>query len=138
MAQNTLPTKIIELFAMAENMADGAAANGVLIGLLQNTEARVRADLGTAETAYRTYGVVRQAKVEDTVAQEMADSNARAFILAAKNVLMLVLGVEWSTAWVQVGFVSSLATPRKISDRMVLLSLLRNYFTANPGEKLRR
>jgi hypothetical protein len=51
MASNILPFLIISLFGLAENMADGAAAHGGAIGLLQNTEARIRADLTAAQAA---------------------------------------------------------------------------------------
>ena len=50
MAANPLPDDLDGLLSMAEDMADGAAAHGVAIGLLQNTEARIRADI----TALRT------------------------------------------------------------------------------------
>lgn len=135
MARNQIPTKIVALFALAEDMADGATANEVAIGLLQNTAARIRPDLLAARVAYEAYGEARQAKVEATSAQTAADANAKAFIGAAKNVLIPVLGNQWSTAWISVGFVSSLATPSILAERMELVALQRDYFTANPARE---
>ena len=51
MAANPLPPGIDNLFTLAEDMADGLIAHEATIGILQNTEARMRADL----TAARTY-----------------------------------------------------------------------------------
>jgi hypothetical protein len=132
MATNPLPGKLDLLFALAEDMADGAAAHQAAIGLLQNTEARIRADLTAAQTAENAYQTARLAKVNSVAAQNAADSNGKAFIATAKNVLSPILGGSWSTAWAPAGFTTSLSTPVKIAERMTLLGTLRDYFTAQP------
>ncbi|MCA9165006.1 MAG: hypothetical protein KDA62_18565 [Planctomycetales bacterium] len=132
MAVNPTPTAIDQLFALSEDMADGAAANGQTVGLLQNTEARIRADMDGARAAQQAYLESRNAKTLATAAQRVADSNGRAFIGTAKNVLTPSLGSEPSPEWSLAGFVSSLAIPKSIAERMSLLGTLRDYFTSRP------
>jgi len=45
MATNRLPDQLDRLFALAEDMADGLHAHEAPVGIKQNTEAAVRADL---------------------------------------------------------------------------------------------
>jgi hypothetical protein len=45
MATNRLPDQLNRLFALAEDMADGLHAHEAPVGIKQNTEAAVRADL---------------------------------------------------------------------------------------------
>lgn len=135
MAVNLVPRAIDQLFAAAEDMADGAAANGGTIGLLQNTDARIRADLDAARSGYQAYLEARNTKASATAAQRVADSNGRAFIGAAKNVLTPMLGAPPSPDWALAGFTSSLAVPTKISERMSLLASLRDYFTSRPAHE---
>jgi hypothetical protein len=111
---------------------EGAAAHQSEIGLLQNTEARIRVDLTLVQTFENAYQTARLAKVNTVAAQNAADSNGKAFIATAKNVLSPVLGSSWSTAWAPAGFSTSLSTPVKIAERMTLLGTLRDYFTAQP------
>jgi len=60
MAANPLPQGLDELLALAEDMADGAAAHGVAIGLLQNTEPRIRADIAPLRTAKLNYETAKE------------------------------------------------------------------------------
>ena len=131
MAANPLPRTIDLLTALAEDAADGAAAHEGTIGLLQNTEARIRADLSALQTAEQSFQTARQTGLNLTTVQRVADSNAKAFIGTAKNVLEPVLGGQWTTAWAPTGFVTSLAIPSQIAERQSLLASLRDYFTAN-------
>jgi hypothetical protein len=48
MATNRLPDPLDRLFALAEDMADGLHAHEAPVGIKQNTEAAVRADLAAA------------------------------------------------------------------------------------------
>jgi len=136
MAANPLPRTIDLLMALAEDAADGAAAHQTAIGLLQNTEARIRADLTALEAAEQNFQTARQTGLTLTTAQRVADSNARAFIGMAKNVLEPVLGSQWSTAWAPTGFVTSLTIPTQIAERQTMLASLRDYFTAHPAHEI--
>ncbi len=135
MAHNNMPRPIGLLFALAEDAADGAAAHEAAIGLQQNTEAAIRADLAALETAEQNFQAARKAGLAATTAQRTADANGKAFIAAAKNVLSPVLGGKWSAAWLTTGFVTSLAIPRTMGARQTRLSSLGDYFTANPARE---
>ncbi len=135
MAQNPLPKDIDLLIALGEKAADGAAAHETAIGLLQNTETRIRADLTSLQTAQQDFLTGRTASVNATSAKQTADANGKAFIATAKGVLAPVLGGQWSSAWLPTGFVNSLAIPKSIDERLTLLGMLRDYFTANPAQE---
>ncbi len=135
MAANSLPKKYDLLVALAEDAADGAAVHETAIGLLQNTEARIRADLAALEAAQQTFQTARKTSLALTKAQRTADSNGKAFIAAAKGVLEPVLGGQWSIAWAPTGFVTSLEVPSTLPGRQTLLGALRDYFTANPAHE---
>ncbi len=135
MAQNPIPNDIDLLIALGEKAADGAAAHETAIGLLQNTEARIRSNLTALQTAQQAFLTARTASVNATAAKQAADANGRAFIAAAKGVLAPVLGGQWSSAWLPTGFVNSLAVPKRIDERLTLLGMLRDYFTANTSHE---
>jgi hypothetical protein len=133
MAANPLPTDLDALLTLGEDAADGAAAHAATIGLLQNTEARIRADIATLRTAKLNSETAKAAKVVATAAQTVADSNGKAAIGAASSVLAVRYGSTWSTAWEPTGFPNnSIGVPRLIVERMNLLQSLHDYFAANP------
>jgi hypothetical protein len=118
---------------LGEDVADGAAAHGATIGLLQNTETRIRADIATLRTAKLNHETAKAAKVSATATQTIADSNGKAAIGAASSVLAVRYGSTWSTAWEPTGFPNnSIGVPRLIAERMNLLESLHQYFLANP------
>jgi hypothetical protein len=136
MADNTLPSGLDELFTLAEDMADGLNAHAAAIGILQNTEAKVRADLAAAATAQTNFGNAQTAKIGLTTAQTVADSNAKAFIGITRDVLAVTLGGQWSQVWEATGFPNqSLAIPSKMEERQALLAALQAYLTANPAKE---
>jgi hypothetical protein len=136
MASNVLPSGLDALFTLAEDMADGLNAHAAAIGILQNTEAKVRADLLAAQTAQNNYVASRAAKIGLTTAQTVADSNAKAFIGITRDVLAVTLGGQWSQVWEATGFPNqSLAIPAKIDERQALLAALQAYLTANPTKE---
>ena len=136
MASNRLPDQLDRLFALAEDMADGCHAHEVAIGIKQNKEADVRADLATAQTGENNFQTKRAAKNVATTAQTVADSNGKAFIGTAKGVLENYLGRKWSNAWATAGFVNnSTATPTAIAERQTCLDSLKTYFTNNPAHE---
>ena len=132
MASNPLPDGIDPLFTLAEDMADGLNAHQAAIGIAQNTETRMRADLAAAQTAQTNYLAARSNKIALTTTQTVADSNAKAFIGTARDVLATSLGGQWSQAWEATGFPNqSLAVPSQMAERQALLAALGAYFTAN-------
>lgn len=136
MASNALPDALDALFTLAEDMADGLNAHAVAVGILQNTEAKVRADLLAAATAQTNYGNAQTAKIGLTQTQTVADSNGKAFIGITRDVLAVTLGGQWSQVWEATGFPNhSLAIPPKLTDRQALLAALQAYLTGNPAKE---
>jgi hypothetical protein len=136
MATNRLPDQLDRLFALAEDMADGLHAHEAPVGIKQNTEAAVRADLAAATAAEAEFQAKRRAKTDAVTAQTVADSNGKAFIGAAKRVLENYLGSRWSNAWATAGFVNgSTAIPGTIAERQSCLDALKAYFTSNAGHE---
>lgn len=136
MASNTLPSGLDALFTLAEDLADGLSAHAAAIGILQNTETKVRADLLATTTAQTNYLSAQAAKIGLTTAQTVADSNGKAFIGITRDVLAVTLGGQWSQLWDATGFPNqSLAVPAKTADRQALLAALQAYLTANPAKE---
>lgn len=126
MASNRLPDPLNRLFTLAEDMADGLHAHEVAVGVKQNSEASVRADLGAAQAAENEFQTKREAKTVATTAQTVADSNAKAFIASAKGVLENYLGKRWSPAWATAGFRNnSTAIPTTAGERQTCLEALK-------------
>ena len=135
MASNQLPVAIDPLFTLAEDMADGCHAHEAAIGLKQNKEADVRADLTAAITAQTDFKASQTAKLALSSAVTVADSNAKAFIGSARRVLINFLGDGYSQAWDATGFPNqSTGVPATQGERQALLQSLKNYFTANPAQ----
>ncbi len=131
---NTLPSGRPQLFALAEDMADGLHDHGAAVDIKQNTEPVFRADLDAARTAESVYAAAKSAKDGLATALRIADSNSRAFLKAARAVLAQSLGEAWSAAWDATGFpIASTAVPTSQDERLTLCGRLKNYFTDNPA-----
>ncbi len=136
MAENPIPRDSDALMAMAEDMADGLNQYEVALVIGQNTEARVRAALDAFRVANLAYRDARDLKKTRTTAQRVADSNAKAFILAAVGVLKNFLGTTWSEAWELAGFINeSLGVPGTMAERQTLLQSLRDYFAGHAAHE---
>ena len=137
MAANPIPDALPQLFALTEDAADGAHGHGAAIGLKQNTEAAIRADLATARAAQTAYGNAKTAKDTFNTNLRIADSNGRAFIKAASALFSQTLSEGWTAAWEATGFPNtSTAVPTTQDERLTLLASLKSYFTANPTSEV--
>ena len=122
--------------ALAEDAANGAQTHEVGIGLKQNKEADIRANLADLLAKIAAHGAAVGAKPGLSAAVRTADSNGKAFIATARDVLVPSLGSPWSQAWQPTGFPNqSLGVPRTQAERQSLLAALRDYFTANPAQE---
>lgn len=136
MAANPIPTSLNALTALAEDAADGANTHEVAVGLKQNKEADIRFDLTDLLPKIATHAAAVGAKPALSAAVRTADSNGKAFIATARDVLAPSLGGQWSQAWEPTGFPNqSLGVPRTQPERQSLLAALRDYFTANPTQE---
>jgi hypothetical protein len=134
MGSNALPNPLDDVFTLAEDMADGCHNHQAAIGLKQNLEVDVRADLDAAVTAQTNYQNALSAKTVFSTAVTVADSNGKAFISSARRVLAGNLGETWSNAWTATGFPDlSTAVPGTQPKRQALLLALKNFFAANPA-----
>lgn len=136
MAANPIPTSLNALTALAEDAADGAQTHEVAVGLKQNKEADIRADLLDLLAKIATHAAAVGVKPALSAAVRTADSNGKAFIGTARDVLAPSLGGQWSQTWEPTGFPDqSLGIPRTQPERQSLLAALRDYFTANPAKE---
>ena len=137
MAANPIPDALSQIFALAEDMIDGLHALEVAVGIKQNTEAALTAVRDAAQTAESDYGAAKGAKGDASTALRVADSNARAFLKAARAVLAQRLGELWSVAWEPTGFPDqSTAVPSTQDARLTLCASLKTYLTANPTQEV--
>lgn len=141
MATNALPDALDPLFTLAEDMADGAHTHETAIGLKQNKEADIRADLAAARSAQSdpVTGVEAKklAKKNASAAQQVADSNGKAFIALTKKMLGPGLGDDWTPEWGAVGFpASAVAIPGTIAERQELLKKISLWLAANPAREI--
>ena len=131
MASNEVPRSQSLRLTLAEDFADGAHGHPE-VGLLHNTEERVRADIATLRLAEHIFQTSRSDRKALSTAQTLADANGRAFIGKARKVIALRLGDRWSAAWLPTGFPDqSTAVPETIAKRQDLLAKLRDFFAGH-------
>ena len=133
MSANPFPNPLPKLFALGQDMVDGALAHGPAIGLVHNTNVTIGADLTAAQSAADLLGKAQKASVDATAALNGVDDQAKKFIKAASAVLAQNLGEYWSTAWAPTGFPNqSTAIPSTQDERYSLCDSLNKFFTTNP------
>jgi hypothetical protein len=131
---NPIPAALPQLFALTEDAADGAKDHGAAIGLKQNTETDIRADLAAARGAEEIYGKAKTAKDTFSTNLRIADSNARSFIKSCSAYFSETISEDWSAAWSSTGFPNqSTAVPPSQDERFSLMGSLITYFTDNPN-----
>ncbi len=136
MASNALPNKRDRLFALGDDMCDGAHTHEVAIGIKQNTEAVVRPALDAARAAESTYGACQVVKKTANAVHTAADNAAKVFITNAKKRLSKFFGEAYSTEWGAAGWPNnSTGVPSTQADRFNLINSLKLYFTANPAHE---
>lgn len=136
MAANPTPDNNDILRALADRLADGCHKHETALGIKQNTEARVRADIATLLEAGTQVGLKKGALDDANVAIEIADSAAVTLLTACKGVLRLKLGERWNSKWEATGFPDqSTAVPNTQDARFALLQALKNYFTHMPASE---
>ncbi len=145
---NLIPPSYEPLVQLLEDNADGAHTNGAAIGLKQNTEPNIRANLGALTGTPAGPGGVPPAvpglknlwntakgdKVMATAAYRSAQSNGRALAMTCIGTLKPALGSQWNSAWNAAGFIGgSLAVP---TNPLPKLQQLRGYYEKNPGREV--
>jgi hypothetical protein len=144
---NRIPDGYDPVVQMLEDAADGAHAHGAAIGLKQNTETAIRADLdalvgkpagpdGNPAAVSGVKALWNEAKTNKsskTAGLRTACSNGRALATIALSILKPRLGNQWNAQWQAAGFSGgSLALP---ANPRTLLQQLRAYFAKNPSHE---
>ena len=147
MANNTIPDAYDPVIQLLEDAADGAQTHGAALGLVHNTEAKLRLDLtalvGTPAGPNNTppavpgrkalWNIAQTNKSTKTAALRTAQSNGRFLARTCIRSLMPVLGEDWNSAWQDAGFTGgSLAIP---ANPLPTLQQLRAYYAANPARE---
>jgi hypothetical protein len=133
MAQNPIPENLDELISMSEDAADGAHQLEATVGLKQNTEVALRADLNNLIAKKGLYDTALAQGKNLTSALRVARSNARGFCAAVRDRLKNFLGGEPSEAWREPGWSEdSIAVPSTSDKLLPLLGSIQGYFTAHP------
>jgi len=136
MASNPTPDNPDVLRALADRMADGCAAHEATIGILQNTEAVLRAVIAALSTAETQLGLKKTLLATANAGLKVADEAGTTCINNCKLRLRQLLGERWSTAWEPTGFPgASTGVPTTQDKRFTLLDALKNYFTAVPASE---
>jgi hypothetical protein len=136
MASNALPDKRDRLFALGDDMCDGAHDHEVTIGLKQNTEAVLRPSLDAARASEAAYGAAQVARKAANAILIAADGDAKTFITHAKKWLSKFFGEAYNTEWGAAGWPNnSTAMPSTQDERFNLVNSLKLYLTANPAHE---
>lgn len=133
MASNPTPDNPDVLRALADRMADGCNEHEATIGILQNTEAAMRAAITGLSNAETQVGLKKNAVSTAYATLLAADEAGLTTLTGCKLCLAAKLGQRWSAAWEPTGFPNqSTAVPDTRDKRFTLLDALKNYFTAVP------
>ncbi len=136
MASNALPSKRDRVFALGDDMCEGAHDHEVAIGIKQNTAAVVRPALDAARGAESTFGQCQVLRKTANAALTTADNAAKLFISRSKKRLSFFLGESYSTEWGAAGWPNnSLAMPTTQDERFNLVNSVKLYLTANPAQE---
>ena len=138
MASNVIPRTYVPLVALGEDAADGAQAHEAALGLKQNTESAIRADLGGLIVAQGAVANQRLAKAEASEAKATADAGGKAFISRFMDFMRPRFGSGWGPLWELAGFSNgSISMPTRIDDRFVLLGKMRRFLESHPENEVR-
>ena len=147
MPNKSIPRSYDPLVQCLEDAADGARVHGAVIGLVHNSEAKIRTDLEAligvpagpggvpaAKPGLKAlWNTTQASKSARTAALRTACSNARFFARTCIRSLYPVLGESWNANWNAAGFTGgSLAVP---ANPMTSLQQLRAYYAANPSRE---
>jgi hypothetical protein len=132
MTQN-IPKAWNALLAFCITAAAAALRLGELLGLLHNTKAAIQADVDAAEKAQSECQTAISARETFTNAQNETSAKVAAFITIVRELLKPKLGVRYSRAWNEVGFINqNLRVPTKVGEQLGLLRMIALFFEAHP------
>jgi hypothetical protein len=127
MASNELPRKQAKLWALAADVSDGFEAHDP--GILQNTRAKLDADLAAAKSTQAAYSTAQQAEKSAVDARNSARIKAKDALFLTKRQLADVPGAI-SQIWPP----DTTEVTDEIPDLLILLEKSANYLAANPTQ----
>ena len=131
MACNTVPNSYPSLVLHLTEAEDGATSVGASVPVVINTAIAI----GEDRAALGVYRAARKALVPLWAARRTAVKDAQAFAYKTRGVLENSLGHEWSEAWVDTGWMLTLAIPQSFDEIYELVLALVTYFTNNPTQE---
>lgn len=150
MSSNATPRNPKVLRARAHDLADGLALKQAIIGMAQNTEAKVRADLIKIEGdpaaapgsdahkgSYALYEACKLVTAQKEAAMvQVSDGPVAAFLLTAQGCLEVLYGKQYNSGWQTAGWPNqSTEIPRTHDQRFTLCNSLRGYLAAHPAHE---
>lgn len=134
MATNMIPNTASKLIPMAEMAANGLRDHGAALGVLQNTEPKLRADIAALTAARIAHSTASAAKSVGTATRNESDLLARQFLASTRKIFSIHFGGNWNTDWQRAGFPNgSTAVPESPAARFELLQRLVQFLETNPG-----
>lgn len=132
MACNIVPSSYPSLVLHLTEAEDGATSVGASVPVVINTAIAIGEDRAFLIAAQGQYRAARKALVPLYATRRTAIKDAQAFAFKARGVLEITLGDVWSEAWIDTGWMLSLAIPQSYEGIYELAVTLVTYFTANP------
>jgi hypothetical protein len=121
--------------AAADTAISGATQYGAGIGLTHATGPGLTTQRNALSTAHDVHIAAKAEMRTRRLALSAMILMVLAFIASARDMLKTFLGITHSASWEQVGFLTSLALPRKLADIKFVLERMVTYFTANPARE---
>lgn len=132
MAGNPIPEGLADLLLMAGKAADGLALLESALGIAQNTEAKVRAEILRLRSTQLDYKSEEWQQSKRYEAQREIDGRGRAWLLQCRRRLSCFFGDSWSPKWAAAGFEDgSTAVSKKIAIRQQQLTALAAFLAEN-------
>ncbi len=134
MASNKTPRNGGLLISLARKMIGGIKKIGASVPVTMVTAEEMEAQLAPFIAADNAYNKARSVRQKASDAYQAATSAVYDWLLAARLALVPILGLRWSTAWAQAGFIrATTAIPSTVADRLTLIASLESFFKDNPG-----
>lgn len=112
---------------------NGIKLHGAAVGLRQNEEPKLTADLVRFRDLCSSFDAARVAKRAATEAQNAADHAARQYLADVRHLLARAFGSKWNVRWLGAGFRNeSTAIPASMGERLELLHSLTRFFPEHP------
>jgi hypothetical protein len=137
MASNRLPDSTDLLISLAESAAKGTARLATEIGIKQNSEAAIRADLDALLNSIAAYNTAKGSSPGETGRLNAAALEGRTWLLMARDNFKTFLGNQPGKNWRGAGWPeSSIAVPKRADDIGLRLASVAKFLTDHPAREV--